>query len=762
MIRSKFLIGLILGIVFATIGHYVLKPMQRTMSTNGADVIAKVGDVELTREEVREMAKSRLAAVHSEEYRALFDAAKKWTREELLRQEAASEGITLESLEKEAGLRDIEITEDKILLHYNNNSKKYDMDYSLAKLKIAEDLYGIAYENKKEKFLSKLEDKHKVEINLQKPANYVMSKPGYIAPALDQVPAKAKAAAKKNSESLQEKSQAIQKSLVGLPAKGHTNSPITMVEYADFHCGFCKRGYPTVEKILENYEGKIRYVFRHFPLSNTPGEGSFLSHQASMCARAQDKFWEYSNALFTFKGTPAKEDLHEIAKNLKLDSERFSECLESGDYVKEIQADKASGVDRGVRGTPTFFFNEERISGALPYDRFEELIEGILDPSKKKAPSATPSANEPAPAARAEFNDMEGRRFEGAADAEITLVEFSDFHCPFCKRVTPTIDKLMEEYDGKIKRVFRHFPLPMHAGAEKSHEASECAGEQGKFWEYHNKLFENVGGYRTNEARTELAETIGLDKNAFKTCLESGRYTELVQKDIAKGRSVGVTGTPASYINGVKVSGARPYNAFKEVVDALLAGKEPEVAAPQKNTPPPAPAFYEFKDLSGKPAKGPENAPVTIVEFSDFHCPFCARVQGSLKQVIENYGDQVRIVWRHFPLAMHAKAPRAHEASQCAFEQGKFWEFHNLLFENMSQKTDEAYIGHAEKLGLDMPAFKQCLETGKYAEYIKEEVAVGQKAGVRGTPGFFINGKSFRGAQPYERFKAVIDEALKS
>jgi protein-disulfide isomerase len=318
----------------------------------------------------------------------------------------------------------------------------------------------------------------------------------------------------------------------------------------------------------------------------------------------------------------------------------------------------------------------------------------------------------------------------------------------------------MEEYDGKVKRIFRHFPLPMHAGAEKTHEASECAGEQGKFWEYHAKLFENVGGYRTNDARIELAGTLGLNTDSFKTCLESGRFTELVQKDIAKGASVGVTGTPAAYINGVKVSGARPYPAFKEVVDALLAGKEP--AAAQKKSAPPAPTFYEFKDLEGKPAKGPKNAPVTIVEFSDFHCPFCSRVQSSLQQVMNDYGDQVRIVWRHFPLAMHQSAPRAHEASQCAFEQHKFWEFHDLLFENMDKKNDAAYIGHAEKIGLDMAAFKQCLETGKYAEYIKEEVAAGQKAGVRGTPGFFINGKSLRGAQPYDRFKALIDEALKA
>lgn len=162
----------------------------------------------------------------------------------------------------------------------------------------------------------------------------------------------------------------------------------------------------------------------------------------------------------------------------------------------------------------------------------------------------------------------------------------------------------------------------------------------------------------------------------------------------------------------------------------------------------------------GFPAKGPEAAPVTIVEFSDFECPFCARVNPTLAQVQETYGDKVRIVFRQFPLNIHPNAPKAAEAALCAHDQGKFWEMHDLLFAEQRQLSVTELKAKAERLELDAGAFGQCLDSGKHTEQVQADLQDGQRAGVSGTPALFINGRLLSGAQPFEKFAEMIDFEL--
>jgi protein-disulfide isomerase len=161
------------------------------------------------------------------------------------------------------------------------------------------------------------------------------------------------------------------------------------------------------------------------------------------------------------------------------------------------------------------------------------------------------------------------------------------------------------------------------------------------------------------------------------------------------------------------------------------------------------------------PSLGSAKAPVTLIEFSDFQCPFCQRVAPTLKKIRQTYGDKVRIVWKDFPLTqIHPQAFKAGEAGHCAAEQGKFWEYHDQLFGNQQALMPDDLKKHAASTGMDVERFTACLDTSKHAERVREGVAQGTRLGVNSTPTIFVNGRRVSGAQPYEVFAAVIDEEL--
>jgi protein-disulfide isomerase/copper chaperone CopZ len=150
----------------------------------------------------------------------------------------------------------------------------------------------------------------------------------------------------------------------------------------------------------------------------------------------------------------------------------------------------------------------------------------------------------------AEFKITKDDHIRGDFNAPITLVEFSDFECPFCARHFPTLNKILSDYKGKVRLVYKHFPLGFHPNAQKAAEASECAAEQGKFWEYHDKLFENFQNGYSLEKFKQWAKELGLDTKKFNDCLDSGKYAKKFQNDYQEGLQKGVNGTPSVFVNG--------------------------------------------------------------------------------------------------------------------------------------------------------------------------------------------------------------------
>lgn len=200
-----------------------------------------------------------------------------------------------------------------------------------------------------------------------------------------------------------------------------------------------------------------------------------------------------------------------------------------------------------------------------------DIVEKALDEIIKKRRQGSEPSLEDKMKDRVEVS-LEGAPVKGAKDAPVTIVEFSDFECPFCSRVLPTVDKVMKDYEGKVKIAFRQNPLPFHQTAKPSAKAAMAAQAQGKFWEYHDILFKNQRD-QTDENFVKWAKQLGLNVEKFKKDMKNPEFDKRIEADQNFARQNGAGGTPAFFINGVRLVGAQPYEKFKEIIDALLKEK---------------------------------------------------------------------------------------------------------------------------------------------------------------------------------------------
>ncbi len=209
-----------------------------------------------------------------------------------------------------------------------------------------------------------------------------------------------------------------------------------------------------------------------------------------------------------------------------------------------------------------------RLAQAVKQQKLRANMSAMLEDLKKKHNVSVAIAAPDLPRVKVEAKGPA----RGPDAAKVTVVEFSDFQCPFCGREAPVIEKLMKEYDGKVKLVFRHFPLDFHPFAEKAAEAGACAADQGKFWQLHDKMFGNQQKLAVEDLKAYAKES-GLDTAKFEKCLDSGQNKDLVAADQKAGSDAGVNGTPAFFINGIFINGAQPYEQLKDAVDRELKSK---------------------------------------------------------------------------------------------------------------------------------------------------------------------------------------------
>ncbi len=383
-------------------------------------------------------------------------------------------------------------------------------------------------------------------------------------------------------------------------ALGDEDAKVVIVEYTDLQCPYCARySAETLPTLIANYveTGRVRYEFRDLPLDQLHPLARDAS-VAARCAGEQDKYVEMHDVLFAQQSIWGSAGQHKVmfqayAAQLELEAEAFEICMSSGKFDEAIDESVREALALGLNSTPYFVVNGFPIvRGAQPLENFEYVIElvendglvdAIMDSQRQQAQQAQQAEQQqqqqqPAPVNVGEIPEGDSYVM-GSDDAPITIVEYTDYQCPFCSRhFSQTFAQIKQNYidEGLVRYVFKDFPLSFHAQANDAAVAAHCAGEQDAFYEMHTTLFDNQaqwGNENVLSILSDYASNLGLDVEAFDTCMQSGEYDSAIQADFNQGSGFGVRGTPAFFVNGEFVNGAQPYTIFEQVIQAQLGNQ---------------------------------------------------------------------------------------------------------------------------------------------------------------------------------------------
>jgi protein-disulfide isomerase len=581
--------------------------------------------------------------------------------------------------------------------------------------------------------------------------------------------------------------------------RGSRLAYVTIVVFSDFQCSFCARLETTFDRLREEYgEDKLRIVFKNDPLS--------FHHHARLAAEVgqgvlalggQAAFWRYHAMAFLKQSTMSPEAIRAWAMASGVDERALEEGLQKKRWAQKVAHDISLAKRLGVDGTPGSFINGVSVGGAQPYENFKAVIEAELEKAKSLVDrgvareqvyarlvtanfkAAAPDDDEDdASAASVVYKIPDGvGPVRGPSSAQVTIVEFSDFQCPYCKRVEETLVRVRREYGDKVRIVWRDMPLSFHPRAEPAAQLARAGraqkGDAG-FWAVHDLLFDSQPALEDSDLE-RIARDAKLDVPKAMAAVKAKSFKKGIDDDIALGDDFDASGTPHFFVNGRRFVGSQPFEKFKVVIDEELAKAE---ALLKQGTA--LNAVYETLTKDGKgpampekkaiapaapnaPFRGTANAKVIIQEVSDFQCPFCKRAEATMDELLKMYPGKIKIVWRDKPLPMHPDAPLAAEAAREAHAQKGnegFAKMQKLLFDNQQALKRDALDGYARSIGLDMTRFAQALDSHKHKAAVDADEKASSDAGVQGTPGVFIGPYFLSGAQPLAKFRKVVDLVL--
>lgn len=591
------------------------------------------------------------------------------------------------------------------------------------------------------------------------------------------------------------------------PMWGNPLAPVTMVMWSDFECPFCgKLEHKTIPELKGHYgPNQLRIVWKHNPLPfHKNAVPTALAAETVFRLGGSAAFWKFHSLAFGNQRELGMVSFVDWAAECGVDPKTFSAAYAQEEFAADITNDMALGKKVGVSGTPASFINGVYLGGAQKIEKFEAIIDEQLKlaanlrhegvPERKiyaqlseaniknpPAPSPPPPPPPPPPPDTTVYNvPIDGSPVHGKNTALVTIVEFADYQCPFCQRVTPTIYGLEKKYGDKLRIVFKHNPLPMHPQAEPAAQlAIEALAQKGEagFWKVHEALFAQAGKLEEADLLA-LAVAFGLDTKRVKKSLDSHAHASRIDKDQNLADDLQASGTPHFFINGRRLVGAQPSEKFEALIDEEMANAEKMVAsgtAAEKvydaiikngKAPVPPERILAPAPTADNPSKGPKNARVVIQMFADFECPYCKRSQETIAQVLAKYPKDVRVVWRHKPLPFHHGAQLAAEASVEAFRQkgdAGFWAFSAKLFEAQSPGVaiDPNVIEQLGRdAGLDVAKLSAALNARTHWKTVQADAELADRMGISGTPGFVVNDYFISGAQPFPRFKKFIELSL--
>ncbi|MCE7937499.1 hypothetical protein DCC79_00890 [bacterium] len=591
----------------------------------------------------------------------------------------------------------------------------------------------------------------------------------------------------------------------GVPAymvKGDPAAKVTLVEWSDYQCPFCAQHFAeTAPRIDETYvdSGQVKVIFRDLPLVQIHPQATKAA-EAARCVGAQGgsaAYWRMHDQLFKtqdeWSGNDAAGEMFKsLAAGLDvepaIDAAAFAACLDEGQQTEAVEADLAEATRLGLGATPSFQVQGAILQGALPFEEFKTSLDIVVAGGTLPTATVEPTPEMVEITAPTYDIDAAGAPSQGEPDAPVTVIEFSDYQCPFCAKFTSEVyPDYVEEFvaTGRVRHVWMDFPLTsIHPNAPAAAAAAHCARDQGgdnAYWAMHDALFAGQAEWSElpdpAEVFARFATDGGLDGAALRACLTAGTHAAKVEASVQQATSIGINGTPTFFVNGYYRAGVPPLEGLRDMIEQLERGEKltmevpKDLAAtlePQILGTPPATATPAAVDLGDAPAQGEVEAPVTLVEFSDYQCPFCQRHTTTVyPEIVARYvkTGQVRYVFKDFPLdTIHPEAIQAAEAARCARDQGGdtgFWTMHRALFERQSDWSGNpaAFADVADGAGLDGAAVQACVEAGTHRQAVLDDQAQGAALGVSGTPAFFINGQLLSGAQPLDRFEAAIAAA---
>jgi len=589
--------------------------------------------------------------------------------------------------------------------------------------------------------------------------------------------------------------------LTALPAEaddiivGPPNAEVTVVFFFDLQCPFCSEGFATLEHLRSSPEGKeVRFVLKHLPLPmHQEAIPAAVATQAVRMAKDSEAALTFVRESFQ-SGDLSFQALEARALLAGVTREAYRELVTREDTTAQVAQDVRVARRAGVRGTPAFFVNGRAYPGAQPEDvlraalREERLALAALPPgAPAERYGARVQSNFQASRAEALFAEspllhdvpVDGSPTLGPPTARVTVVVFSDYECPYCKRLDESLRELSRRHPQDLRLVWKHHPLPFHASARPAAQlvSTLCARNPARCNEGHFAVFDAAPDLSV-EHLGELGQKLGLTEVEVTSALGNGTADskDRLARDELLAEDLEVDGTPALFWNGRKVTGARPLDElealFAETLRAAqvkLSGKALEEPYPlliEDGVRPGAPVPLEkVLTVASEPTRGPANAEVTIHIWSDYQCPFCRRAEATLRELSARYPKEVRFVWHDLPLPFHDRAlPAALAAREALRQQGPtgFWQFHDAIFNptGSTALVDEDDLLHlGREQGLREAELRKALQAESHPA-LTADGELAETLGIRGTPAFVVGRYLISGARPLPHFIRAVELTL--